>query len=664
MVTNKRFYYLWLILGLMFQGSNADTIKILEWNISGNELNGNITNQNAATAIFDSEDADIITLQETSNGADEIATILAANYDLAVATNGQGIWVQNSGRFVIDSTGTWVGRCNNIPLDGAMVSIKDLNSNSVSVFVYSAHFCIPDTFAGNVDTNPNVSNEDQQEHLCNIINNMEANAVLGAVIIGADFNDINIPAGESLISFLEGTGTLNGGFCSATAIDMIDVVTTDVTHIMATGSQDLFSATAAGNPSFGQHGYVVATVELASDESEAEPDPATTKGTDGNSSTAVISGRVSIDGGSDSVGTVVESDNIAITGSIMPEQDHISLIGNLYIVLEYDGQLFFKNTSDAFISWDGRLETLGVYRDDVTLLANIDIDVYSGQLLGLRGTLNIYFAYSQQDILYYNLAPISLEITQNPQGATDTATSVALSFDGVDDRVTIPYDASFPTEVFSAAAWINLEIPSRNSAIIARGEDDNSFNLSWQLYVSPEGNLITMVEDTNENNYCYPYNDCAPAGSCAVADQMVADGTWHHVAVTRSAEAVISFYIDGELRSVCENTGVPSVNNFQDMSIGATFGTIGPPPGGVEPPTWFFGGLIDDAAVWNTNLSDADVLSVYTDGVDTSSASLVGFWRFNEGENQTIIDISSRANHGYLGASTSPDSADPSWIFF
>ena len=47
-----------LILG--FQQASADSVKILEWNISGNELNGNITNQNAAAAIFNSENADII----------------------------------------------------------------------------------------------------------------------------------------------------------------------------------------------------------------------------------------------------------------------------------------------------------------------------------------------------------------------------------------------------------------------------------------------------------------------------------------------------------------------------------------------------------------------------------------------------------------------------
>ena len=270
MSTKKCVSCLLLCSGLILQSSNADTVKILEWNVTGSELNGNITNQNAATVIFDIENADIISLQETGNGADEIATILTANYALAVAVDGQEIWVKNNNRFEIDGTGTWVGRCNNSNLDGAMAAIKDLNSKGNSFYLYSAHFCIPDTFGGRVDVDPNISNEDQQQHLCNIINNMEDNAALGIVLIAADFNDINIPVGESLISFLQGSGTLNGGFCTATAINMTDIVSTDVTHIMGTGNQDIYSATASSSPSFGQHGYVVATVELGSNE---EPTP-------------------------------------------------------------------------------------------------------------------------------------------------------------------------------------------------------------------------------------------------------------------------------------------------------------------------------------------------------------------------------------------------------
>ncbi len=59
----------------------------------------------------------------------------------------------------------------------------------------------------------------------------------------------------------------------------------------------------------------------------------------------------------------------------------------------------------------------------------------------------------------------------------------SLEFDGTDDRVTVPYDNSFPTEVFSISAWIKALPPGHRSAIIARGEDDNSWDLACHLYL-------------------------------------------------------------------------------------------------------------------------------------------------------------------------------------
>ena len=104
----------------------------------------------------------------------------------------------------------------------------------------------------------------------------------------------------------------------------------------------------------------------------------------------------------------------------------------------------------------------------------------------------------------------------------------ALVFDGVDDRVTVPYDPSFPTEVFTVAAWIKLAPPPGRAAIVARGEDDNSFNLSWQLYVLQDGTLEVMLEDSRENNYCYPSNSCAPRGSCTAGELFVANDVGRH----------------------------------------------------------------------------------------------------------------------------------------
>ena len=242
--------------------------------------------------------------------------------------------------------------------------------------------------------------------------------------------------------------------------------------------------------------------------------------------------------------------------------------------------------------------------------------------------------------------------------------ATALQFDGIDDRVTIPYDPSMPIESFTVSAWIKLPQPAGRAAIIARGEDDNSFNLSWQLYVKPNGTLEVMLEDSNEQNYCYPLNNCMPMGTCTVTgDLFVADDTWHHVAVTRNTSGILALNIDGENRAGCEETGIPSSNNFQDLSIGCTYGFIGPPPNGIEPPIWFFPGIIDEPAVWNRALNQDEINVLFASGIDLESDGLVGFWPFDEGNGQIVFDHSDLGNHGFLGEVSSEDSADPLWIY-
>ncbi len=227
--------------------------------------------------------------------------------------------------------------------------------------------------------------------------------------------------------------------------------------------------------------------------------------------------------------------------------------------------------------------------------------------------------------------------------------------------VTVPYDPSFPTEVFTVAAWIKLAPPPGRAAIVARGEDDNSFNLSWQLYVLGDGTLEVMLEDSRENNYCYPSNSCVTRGSCSASNLFVANDVWRHVAVTRNASGTLNLYVDGETRASCEGTGVPSSNNFQVLSIGCTFGTIGPPPGGREPPVWFFPGFIDSPAVWSIALSASRIESVFDSGVNPGSTGLVGYWSLDEGSGQFVSDLSSFGIDGFLGESSSTDGADPMW---
>ena len=239
-----------------------------------------------------------------------------------------------------------------------------------------------------------------------------------------------------------------------------------------------------------------------------------------------------------------------------------------------------------------------------------------------------------------------------PLDAQVCGPGASLQFDGVDDRVLVPYDPSFPTETFTAAAWIRSDPPGspRRRAIIARGEDNNSWDGPWFFQIGPSGTLEVQIENIRGTNGFYD------------SGFVVADGAWHHVAVTRSLSRDLDFYADGVLVATIANTLVPSANNQQFLSIGCTHGYIGPPPNGIEPPLWFFLGRIGEPAVWNRALDAAEIATVRQVGVQPGSVGLIGFWRLDEGSGQVVHDLSSEGNDGFLGAEPGVDSADPAWI--
>ena len=74
-------------------------------------------------------------------------------------------------------------------------------------------------------------------------------------------------------------------------------------------------------------------------------------------------------------------------------------------------------------------------------------------------------------------------------------------------------------------------------------------------------------------------------------------------------------------------------------------------------------GNIDDVVIFNRALSEEDVQIVMLYGPDTSDTSLVGYWKFDEGQGQVAHDSSGNANDGYLGSDPcNPDDSDPCWV--
>ncbi|SVC89353.1 uncharacterized protein METZ01_LOCUS342207, partial [marine metagenome] len=125
------------------------------------------------------------------------------------------------------------------------------------------------------------------------------------------------------------------------------------------------------------------------------------------------------------------------------------------------------------------------------------------------------------------------------------------------------------------------------------------------------------------------------ASATCYTGEFVSLNEWHNVTLVFNSGNLI-FYADGYHIYECDN--MPNSNNNDYNTL------IGRDPnsGGV-----FLNGLVDDAAIWSTALSQTDIQQ-YISGNTPDTDNLVGHWNFNEGEGETLYDHSGNANHGVI----------------
>jgi hypothetical protein len=73
----------------------------------------------------------------------------------------------------------------------------------------------------------------------------------------------------------------------------------------------------------------------------------------------------------------------------------------------------------------------------------------------------------------------------------------------------------------------------------------------------------------------------------------------------------------------------------------------------------YMNGMVDEVRVWNVVRSGAQILANYQHPLAGGEPGLVGYYRFDEGAGQVVVDSSSAGNDGVLGASATAGTDDP-----
>ena len=160
----------------------------------------------------------------------------------------------------------------------------------------------------------------------------------------------------------------------------------------------------------------------------------------------------------------------------------------------------------------------------------------------------------------------------------------SLSFDGVDDYVTLPDMGTVESYPFTFTAWFRSSSSDNDMTIVSQ-ENSGDQTQRVQLYFT-DGLLSWNIRST------------AAEAEIQVAGQY-RDGNWHHVAGVSMASNNHEFFVDGVSVGISAvNVPAPAVNK---ATIGNWFFVAG----------YFFTGAIDDVRIYNRALSSQEVQNLY-----------------------------------------------------
>ena len=118
--------------------------------------------------------------------------------------------------------------------------------------------------------------------------------------------------------------------------------------------------------------------------------------------------------------------DISISTIIRPEAGDIGKTADIIIVDFRPPIPFMRNTEGNFVTWNGSLRTLVPSMEGVTLEAETEVEVFSGQL-GVAGDHRIFVGFLVGDVLYFTPAALRFEIEEEPVDTGPTAREQAIT---------------------------------------------------------------------------------------------------------------------------------------------------------------------------------------------------------------------------------------------
>lgn len=301
-------------------------------------------------------------------------------------------------------------------------------------------------------------------------------------------------------------------------------------------------------------------------------------------------------------------------------------------VCTYDG---YGAASGVSIYIDGVLEPTTINED--TLAGNSIITSAEFNISGYNnGTSE--FGGLIDDVAVYNKELSIDEVSEIFNHIATQFSEKSLVFDGTTEHVSMGdvVELSFErTNSFSLSCWIKCN--TGPGAFLAKQEASPDFQ-GYSMGVNSSGEILVQIINSFGNRILLS------------SINLIDDDKWHHVVMTydgSSAASGVNVYLDNksEFMTVDEDTLSATIDNTQPFLIGARG----------SGSDLNFTGFIDDASVFDVELTSSQVDEIYNSGAPSDlrlssiNGSMVGYWRMGDGATfSTIPDDSSNSNDGTM----------------
>ena len=225
-------------------------------------------------------------------------------------------------------------------------------------------------------------------------------------------------------------------------------------------------------------------------------------------------------------------------------------------------------------------------------------------------------------------------------GTASFSNTKSILLDGIDDYVNVADNSNLSfgngttDSPFSFSTWIKMTDATR-FFLLSKGSVFST-NYEYLLNTNASDKIgLSLYDSSNNSRIGRLYN--TPLTSY--------ENQWVHICSTYNGNGLssgIKVYLNGvRVDDTDSNSGtyVAMENGSRDLNIGRS-----------ETGT-YASGLIDEVAVFNSELSQSDITAIYGSGVPTSLASLspLSWWRCGDGDTSPILtDNGSGGNNGTM----------------